>query len=110
MKFPTIPNPFRTNNSVKDCYEVFEDERLTAICAVRVKKGKYKDLVYFYGKVQLLPEEDTLRLKFETFVLDNPRKHDTNTQRFKMFSGDVLVDIMNSNQGEYTEEFFNGKS
>ena len=80
-----------------------EDEDFASIM---IKDGKFKDVIYNYGKVSI-PEEDnlnedgTLPFRFEYTIIDNvgiPReKFD---EEFFTFIGDILVDIISDQSKE----------
>ena len=48
----------------------------------RITDGVYKDVVYTYGKVQPVEENDKLRLKFEYNVVENPSGVETEDKNF----------------------------
>ena len=75
-----------------------EDEDFASIM---IKDGKFKDVIYNYGKVSI-PEEDnlnedgTLPFSFEYTIIDNvgiPRENFG--EDFFTLIGDILVDIIN---------------
>jgi hypothetical protein len=51
----------------------------------------YKDVVYTYGKVQPVEENDKLRLKFEYNVVENPSGVETEDKNFINVIGDILT-------------------
>ena len=57
----------------------------------RITDGVYKDVVYTYGKVQPVEENDKLRLKFEYSVVENPSGVDTEDKNFINVIGDILT-------------------
>jgi|TARA_B100001093_G_scaffold282306_1_gene269699 hypothetical protein len=57
----------------------------------RITDGVYKDVVYTYGKVQPVEENDKLRLKFEYNVVENPSGVDTEDKNFINVIGDILT-------------------
>jgi len=74
--------------------------------SIMIKDGKFKDVIYNYGKVSI-PEEDnlnddgTLPFRFEYTILDNvgiPRENFG--EDFFTFIGDILVDIINEQSEE----------
>lgn len=50
-----------------DCYSIIETEQGDAI---GLQGGVYDGIVFRFGKVQLIPEEDRLRLKFEYDIIE----------------------------------------
>ena len=82
-----------------------KDEDFTSIM---IKDGKFKDVIYNYGKVSI-PEEDnlnedgTLPFRFEYTIIDNvgiPREEFD--EEFFTFIGDILVDIIKEQSEEDT--------
>ena len=80
-----------------------EDEDFASIM---IKDGKFKDVIYNYGKVSI-PEEDnlnedgTLPFRFEYNIIDNvgiPR--DNFDEEFFTLIGDILVDIIHEQSEE----------
>ena len=80
-----------------------EDEDFASIM---IKDGKFKDVIYNYGKVSI-PEEDnlnedgTLPFRFEYTIIDNvgiPRENFG--EDFFTFIGDILVDIIDEQSEE----------
>ena len=91
-------------SDIKDNYTFVsqEDEDFTSIM---IKDGKFKDVIYNYGKVSIpkednLNEDGTLPFRFEYTIVDNvgiPREEFD--EEFFTFIGDILVDII-SDQSE----------
>ena len=86
-----------------------EDEDFASIM---IKDGKFKDVIYNYGKVSI-PEEDnlnedgTLPFSFEYTIIDNvgiPRENFG--EDFFTLIGDILVDIINeqSEKNDVTDD------
>jgi len=80
-----------------------EDEDFSSIM---IKDGKFKDVIYNYGKVSI-PEEDnlnedgTLPFRFEYTIIDNvgiPRENFG--EDFFILIGDILVDIIHEQSEE----------
>ena len=74
--------------------------------SIMIKDGKFKDVIYNYGKVSI-PEEDnlnedgTLPFRFEYTIIDNvgiPRENFG--EDFFTLIGDILVDIINEQSEE----------
>lgn len=70
--------------------EFIEHPASNEMYAVHIKKGTFKDIVYFYGKVNLVEINDSLVLKYDTTVVENPRKHNIHSNKFKKLTGDIL--------------------
>ena len=74
--------------------------------SIMIKDGKFKDVIYNYGKVSI-PEEDnlnddgTLPFRFEYNIIDNvgiPREEFD--EEFFVLIGDILVDIIREQSEE----------
>ena len=92
-------------SDIKDRYMFVsrEDEDFSSIM---IKDGKFKDVIYNYGKVSI-PEEDnlnedgTLPFRFEYTIIDNvgiPRENFG--EDFFILIGDILVDIIHEQSEE----------
>ena len=92
-------------SEIKDSY-MFVSRKDEDFASIMIKDGKFKDVIYNYGKVSI-PEEDnlnddgTLPFRFEYTILDNvgiPRENFG--EDFFTFIGDILVDIINEQSEE----------
>ena len=92
-------------SDIKDRY-TFVSRKDEDFASIMIKDGKFKDVIYNYGKVSI-PEEDnlnddgTLPFRFEYTILDNvgiPRENFG--EDFFTFIGDILVDIINEQSEE----------
>ena len=80
-----------------------EDEDFASIM---IKDGKFKDVIYNYGKVSIpkednLNEDGTLPFRFEYSIIDNvgiPRENFG--EDFFILIGDILVDIIHEQSEE----------
>ena len=65
---------------------------------IKLTEGKFKDIIYHYGKVGFAGKEDgqgKMPLKFDYTVLKNPNDIDTlDNQEFIDYIGDILIEIM----------------
>jgi len=75
----------------------------------KIEDGKYKDVVYTYGKVSPIEESDKLRLKFEYNIHENPNRCNTDSGDFINVIGDILAveaekeNVKSGNSGEDRE-------
>ena len=92
-------------SDIKDSY-MFVSRKDEDFASIMIKDGKFKDVIYNYGKVSI-PEEDnlnddgTLPFRFEYTILDNvgiPRENFG--EDFFTFIGDILVDIIDEQSEE----------
>ena len=92
-------------SDIKDRY-MFVSREDEDFASIMIKDGKFKDVIYNYGKVSI-PEEDnlnedgTLPFRFEYTIIDNvgiPREEFD--EEFFTFIGDILVDIIDEQSEE----------
>ena len=92
-------------SDIKDRY-MFVSREDEDFASIMIKDGKFKDVIYNYGKVSI-PEEDnlnedgTLPFRFEYTIIDNvgiPR--DNFDEEFFTLIGDILVDIISEQSEE----------
>ena len=92
-------------SDIKDRY-TFVSQKDEDFASIMIKDGKFKDVIYNYGKVSI-PEEDnlnedgTLPFRFEYTIIDNvgiPR--DNFDEEFFTLIGDILVDIIHEQSEE----------
>ena len=94
-------------SDIKDRY-MFVSRKDEDFASIMIKDGKFKDVIYNYGKVSI-PEEDnlnedgTLPFRFEYNIIDNvgiPREEFD--EEFFTLIGDILVDIIKEQSEEDT--------
>ena len=92
-------------SDIKDRY-MFVSRENEDFASIMIKDGKFKDVIYNYGKVSI-PEEDnlnedgTLPFRFEYTIIDNvgvPREEFD--EEFFILIGDILVDIIHEQSEE----------
>ena len=92
-------------SDIKDRY-MFVSREDEDFASIMIKDGKFKDVIYNYGKVSI-PEEDnlnedgTLPFRFEYTIIDNvgiPR--DNFDEEFFTLIGDIIVDIIHEQSEE----------
>ena len=87
-------------SDIKDRY-TFVSRKDEDFASIMIKDGKFKDVIYNYGKVSIpkednLNEDGTLPFSFEYTIIDNvgiPRENFG--EDFFTLIGDILVDIIN---------------
>ena len=98
------------SDSLKNNY-MFVSKKDAKFASVMIKDGKFKDVIYNYGKVSI-PEEDnlnadgTLPFSFEYTIIDNvgiPR--DNFGEDFFTLIGDILVEIIDEQLEEENLEY-----
>ena len=90
---------------------MFVSQKDAKFASVMIKDGKFKDVIYNYGKVSI-PEEDnlnedgTLPFRFEYTILDHvgiPREEFG--EEFFILIGDILVEIIDEQLEEENLEY-----
>ena len=90
---------------------MFVSQENEDFASIMIKDGKFKDVIYNYGKVSI-PEEDnlnedgTLPFRFEYNIIDNvgvPREEFG--EEFFTLIGDILVDIIHEQSEEDDDKY-----
>jgi len=99
----------KEDETLNTYYPLFEDGLYTEVVhengekAVKILKGNYKDIVYQYGKVEMIPKEDSEipTINFDRAVRACPDEL-LNTisedEEFNQLMGDILIELL-ANQG-----------
>ena len=64
---------------------------------IKLLEGKYKGIIYKYGKVGFAKEEKpdgTLPMKFDYNILQNPNQIDIDKNEFIDYIGDILLEVL----------------
>ena len=65
---------------------------------IKITEGKFKDVIYHYGKVGFAKEENSegqLPMKFDYNVIKKPNDVDTlDNQEFIDYIGDILIEVL----------------
>tara|TARA_B100001057_G_scaffold425564_1_gene449081 strand:- start:318 stop:635 length:318 start_codon:yes stop_codon:yes gene_type:complete len=64
---------------------------------IKIVEGKFKDIIYHYGKVGFAKDEDAngkLPMKFDYTVIRNPNNIDIDDGKFIDYIGDILVELL----------------
>ncbi len=78
----------------------YADNPSNDLTGFKIEEGNYKDVIYTYGKVSPIEEEEKLRLKFDYNVHENPNKCDTESTDFINVIGDILaIEVEKDNNG-----------
>lgn len=82
---------------IRRMYELVErDTALGPFHAVRIRKGDYKGVVYYYGAARFeeIPEINSVKLRFTFDVIENPKQFNISSTFFQQLAGDILTDIL----------------
>jgi len=78
----------------------YQENPQNQLTGFKIEEGTYKDVIYTYGKVSPIEENEKLRLKFEYNVHENPNKCDTDSTDFINVMGDILaIEVEKDNNG-----------
>ena len=92
-------------SDIKDRY-MFVSREDEDFASIMIKDGKYKDVIYNFGKVSIpevdnLNEDGTLSFSFEYTIIDNVGTPRENFEEdFFTLIGDILVDIIDEQSEE----------
>jgi len=106
----------KTDTNINTHYPLFDEGLYTEVVhqngerAIKILSGKYKDVIYQYGHVNLVPREEieTPTIDFERAVRSCPEELKdsiSEDETFNQIMSDILVELL-ANQG--LEELNNG--
>lgn len=80
---------------VKRKFELIEHPKVNYAQCIRIRNGRYKGLVYHYGRVAV-PElpDGRMKLEFHFNVVENPKGFDTDEKMLHKLMGDILVSLL----------------
>ena len=77
---------------------VFAQKGNAYYSSIKLTEGKFKDVIYHYGKVSFAPEENAdgkLPMKFDYTIDKNPNDVDLlDNQEFIDYIGDILLELL----------------
>ncbi len=76
-------------------YELL-DEDYNGNQLIKLTSNEYSGIIYTYGRVRLLEEEDQLRVQFEFDIHENPVGF-VDRDKFRNHIGDILIDLLEQN-------------
>ena len=96
-------------NDIKSKY-TFVSQKGDQWANVCIREGKFKDVIYNYGKVSINPEKEnddgTLPFRFEYSIIDNALlQREEFGEEFFTLIGDILVDIIDDQLKEKNLEY-----
>ena len=106
----------KEDKNINTHYPLFDDGLYTEVVhqngerAIKILSGKYKDVIYQYGQVNLIPREEieTPTIDFERAVRSCPedmKETISEDESFNKLMGEILIELL-ANQG--LEELKNG--
>ena len=78
---------------INDNYEILDDAK-NGNKIIKLTTEPYSGIMYHYGRVKLIEEEDILRIQFEHDVVYNINDVDVDNNEFKNYIGEILVDLL----------------
>ena len=75
---------------------------------IKLVEGKYEGVIYKYNQVKFAPEENEqgqIPLKFTYDIFQNPEKVDVESQDFRFYIGDILVELVEEQLNNGTVKF-----
>jgi len=95
-------------SDIKDRYMLVSQEN-EDFASIMIKDGKFKDVIYNYGKVSMPEEEDengNMPFRFEYNIIDNVGiSREEFGEEFFILLGDILVDIIDDQLKENNLEY-----
>ena len=86
----------------------YQQNPTNELTGFKIEEGEYKDVIYTYGKVSPIEENEKLRLKFEYNVHEKPDNVNTDSDDFINVIGDILaIEVekdTNGNSGKNRED------
>ena len=76
-------------------YELL-DEDSNGNQLIKLTSREYSGIIYTYGRVRLLEEDEHLRVQFEYDIHENP-VDDIDPGKFRNHIGDILIDLLEEN-------------
>jgi len=77
---------------------VFAQKGNADYSSIKLTEGKFKDIIYHYGKVSFAEKENAhgqLPMKFDYIIDKNPNDVDTlDNQEFIDYIGDILIELL----------------
>jgi len=65
-------------------------------CPIKIKGGQYDGIVFKYGKISLLEENDNLNVTMDIEMVNAPEDFNKNEQNFINIVGEIFVQIVES--------------
>ena len=90
------PNKNSPTDKTNKKYTFVQKEGDDFTC-IKLLEGKYKGIIYKYGKVGFAKEENsdgTLPMKFDYDIIFNPHETDLDNKEFIDYIGDMLIKFL----------------
>ena len=94
MNMPKENSPTDQTKNNKYAFVQKQGEDFTCI---KILEGKFKGIIYKYGKVGFAKDENpdgTLPMKFDYDIIFNPHETNIDKQEFIDYIGDILIEVL----------------
>ena len=92
-----MPKENSATDQTKNKRYVFAQRQGDNFSCIKLTEGDYKNVIYKYDKVKFAPKENKkgeIPLKFTYDILANPNKATIDNEDFRMYIGDILVELV----------------
>ena len=99
------PNKNSLTDKTKNKPYVFVQRDKDDFSCIKITEGKFKDIIYHYGKVGFAKEErpdGTLPMKFDYDIIFNPHETNIDKQEFIDYIGDIWIEQLEKQVSEGT--------
>ena len=90
-------NEHSSTDQTKNKRYVFAQKEGDDFSCIKLTEGDYKNVVYKYSHVKFSQTENAdgeIPLKFTFDILSNPNKASIDTEEFKVYIGDILIELI----------------
>ena len=92
-----MPKENLHTDKTKNNRYVFAQKEGDDFSCIKLTEGKFKNIIYKYNHVKFSQTENAdgeIPLKFTFDILSNPSKTSIDTEEFKVYIGDILVELV----------------
>ena len=91
------PNKNLPTDQTKNKKYAFVQKQGEDFTCIKILEGKFKGIIYKYGKVGFAKDENpdgTLPMKFDYDIIFNPHETNIDKQEFIDYIGDILIEVL----------------
>ena len=91
------PNKNSPTDQTKNNKYAFVQKQGEDFTCIKILDGKFKGIIYKYGKVGFAKDENpdgTLPMKFDYDIIFNPHETNIDKQEFIDYIGDILIEVL----------------
>ena len=109
-----LPNENSATDQTKQTNKryVFAQRNGDDFSCLKLTEGQYEGIIYKYNQVKFAPVENQqgeIPLKFTYDIMANPNKEDIDSEDFRVYIGDILIEIVEQQLKEGTIIFDDNK-